>query len=221
MHRLIIGGTNGLGLELARGYRDRGDEVTVTGRRKLEEEGIEAIQLDLSEDDLSKRLGELTMQLPEVHTLVYAAGFAEDGHITDSSDEQIEAMLDVGARGLIYSVRHLLEAQGQLDELITITSTSQWTPREREPVYNFVKAGSGLFTEALSKDKRVGKAMVFGAAGMDTPFWREMPDKDLSGYNDPAEVAAELLRLMEADFTYQFVKVGRNPLSIEIAQTDD
>ena len=219
MHRLIVGGTSGLGLELARSFRDSGDDVTVTGRRELIEDGLDVVHLDLAEPELPARIGEMVMQLPEVNSLVYAAGYYQEGRVTDLSDEQIEQMLSVGGRGLIYATREVLAKQDRLDELITITSTSQWTPRELEPIYNYTKAGEAHFSHAIAQDPRVEKVLVVGPAGMDTDFWRDREDMDTSTYNDPADVATEIMELRRAEYGYRFAKILRDPLSTEIVET--
>ena len=171
MNALVVGGTSGLGLELAKELQSAHSEVYVTGRRELDEPGLHYEQFDLAEPDLPKRIGELVIRLPEIDTLVYAAGYFQDGRVTDLNEQQIEEMIDVGGRGLIYFIKSVLEKQGKLGELITITSTSQWTPRQKEPIYNFVKAGAGHFSNAIAEDGRVGKVLIAGPAGMRTGFW--------------------------------------------------
>lgn len=191
MITLIIGGTSGLGLELAKRLQVRGSTVYVTGRRKLNEPSLQYIAFDLSAPDLPGRLGELIGGLPEIDTLIYAAGYFQEGRVTDLNETQIEEMIDVGGRGLIYAVRAVLAKQDKLKELITITSTSQWTPRQLEPIYNFAKAGAAHFSNAMAEDGRITKVLVAGPAGMNTAFW-EGTDKvahDTSTMLDPAWVA--------------------------------
>src|SRR5258706_94298 len=122
MNALIVGGTSGLGLELAKDLRDAGSEIYVTGRRELDEPGLHYEKFNLAAPELPKRIGELVMRLPEISTLVYAAGYFQEGRVTDLSEKEIEEMIDVGGRGLIYFVKSVLGKQGSLDELITITS---------------------------------------------------------------------------------------------------
>ncbi len=222
MNALVVGGTSGMGLELGHLMYANGDSVIVTGRHDPEVESIEYRTFALHEQLLSQRIGEFVSGLPEVHTLVYAAGFFQKGHITELSDDQIEEMLDVGGRGLIYFVKHLLEKQGALPELITITSTSQWTPRELEPVYNFAKAGAGHFSNGISLDPRVGKALVAGPAGTASEFW-EGTDQDTSMMMAPKWVAEQIMRLRTDEYSYRFAKILRAtddlPNRVEIEET--
>ena len=218
MNTLIIGGTSGLGLALAKGMQASGDEVYVTGRRALDEPALHYEAFDLSAPNLPMRLAELIAKLPQLNTLVYAAGYFQEGLVTDLSEQQIEEMIDVGGRGLIYAVQAVLSKQGQLDELVTITSTSQWTPRKLEPIYNFAKAGAAHFSNAVAEDGRIGKVLVAGPAGMDTAFW-EGTGHDVSTMLDPAWVAAEVMKLRGDDYSYRFAKIMREPARVEVVET--
>lgn len=219
MNTLIVGGTSGLGLEIARNFNKQDDKVFVTGRRDFHEPNLHYEQFDLSAPHLPQRIGELVMRLPEINTLVYAAGYYQEGRVTDLSEEQIEEMITVGGRGLIYFARELLEKQGKLEELVTITSTSQWTPRKLEPIYNFAKAGAAHFSNALADDGRVGKVLVAGPAGMDTAFWEGVERDDNAEMLDPAWVAAEVLKLRDGSYNYRFAKILREPSRVEIIET--
>lgn len=219
MNTLIVGGTSGLGLEIAKDFHEEGDEVYVTGRRELDEDGLHYEQFDLATPNLPQRIGELVMTLPQINTLVYAAGYFQEGRITDLSEQQIEEMINVGGRGLIYFVRALLEKQGELDELVTITSTSHWTPRKLEPVYNFAKAGAAHLSNGIAEDGRVGKVLVAGPAGMNTAFWEGIERDDFDKMLDPSWVAGEVMKLREDDYQYRFAKIMREPARTEIVET--
>lgn len=219
MNSLIVGGTSGLGLEIAKNLHSEGNEVYVTGRRSLDEPEIHYEHFDLAAPELPKRIGELVMRLPEINTLVYAAGYFQNGRVTDLTEQQIEEMLDVGGRGLIYFMKAILEKQNKLDELVTITSTSQWTPRQYEPIYNFAKAGSGHFSDAMVEDGRVGKVLVVGPAGMKTAFWEGVKRDDVDTMLDPTWVAGEVIKLREGDYKYRFAKILRQLARVDVVET--
>jgi short-subunit dehydrogenase len=219
MASLVIGGTSGLGLEIAKELLTEGDDVLVTGRRELNNPKIKYLSFDLTLADLPKRTQELVKGLPKISKLVYAAGYFQEGRLTDLSEKQIEEMIDVGGRGLIYFTKAILEKQGELDELITITSTSQWTPRKLEPIYNFVKAGAAHFSNAMSEDGRISKVLVAGPAGMKTAFWEGVQRDDLDKMLDPAWVAKEVIKLSKDSYKYRFAKILREPSRVEIIET--
>lgn len=219
MNALIVGGTSGLGLEIAKELHQEDNEVYVTGRRKINEPELHYEHFDLAKPNLPERIGELIMRLPKIDVLVYAAGYFQEGQVTDLSDKQIEEMIDVGGRGLIYFTRALLEKQNKFDELITVTSTSQWTPRKYEPIYNFAKAGSAHFSNAMAEDGRIGKVLVAGPAGMRTNFWDGIPRDDLDTMLDPTWVAQEITKLRKDTYTYRFAKILREPARTEVIET--
>jgi short-subunit dehydrogenase len=219
MNAVIIGGTSGLGLELAKKLAKQGIEVVVTGRNDPKSQELSFIRLDLSAPDLAKRMELFVKGLPKVDLFVYAAGYYQEGRITDLSEEQIEDMINVGGRGLIYSLRALLNKQAALPELITITSTSQWTPRQLEPIYNFVKAGVGHFTNSMAEDGRVAKVMVAGPAGMKTAFWKHDPGRDMSDMLDPEWVADQIMQARKQDYKYKYIRILRSPARVEEVET--
>ncbi len=220
MNTLIIGGTTGLGLQLAKQIKTNGGEVIITGRKEVHED-VEFRAFDLSAPELAKRVEDFVEELPTIDRLVYAAGYFQEGRITDLSDAEIEEMISVGGRGLIYFVKSLLVKQATLTELITVTSTSQWTPRQKEPVYNFAKAAAAHFSNGIAEDGRVAKVLVAGPAGMRTAFWDNVDRDDLDDMLDPAWVAERIIELTEDSYRYRFARILRQPARVEIIESRD
>lgn len=219
MNVVIIGGSSGLGLELAKKFAVQGDSVIITGRTDLKEESVKFIPLNLSEPELPNRIEAFVQDLPQVDLLVYAAGYYQEGRVTDLSEAEIEEMLDVGARGLIYSVRAVLKKQEHLGTLVVISSSSQWTPRKLEPIYNFVKAGEGHFANAMAEDGRIDKVLVDGQFGMQTGFWRNIKHPDWDNMLDPKWVAERIIEQLKPDYRYRFIKTHRTPPKVEVVET--
>ncbi|HUD11809.1 MAG TPA: SDR family NAD(P)-dependent oxidoreductase [Candidatus Saccharimonadia bacterium] len=218
MNCLIIGGTSGLGLSLAGMLTDT-HHVIVTGRHNPDRADLQFERLELSESTgLEDRIDRLVQLLPQIDLVIYAAGFYQDGRITDLSTEQIMAMINVGLMAPTFLVRSLLIKQGKLSGFIAVTSTSQWTPREREPVYTAAKSGLGALAKSLSLDPRVMKTLVVGMAAMATPFW-DGYGRDLTIMLDPEWVAARVLELLANPFTYRFAHVLRDDPRVEIQET--
>jgi short-subunit dehydrogenase len=216
MTTLIVGGSSGLGLALAKEFADKGDKVIVTGRSAPDVNFVEFKKLDLSKQPASA-IAQLVAELSQIDRLVYAAGFYQEGRVTDLSEAEIEEMINVAGAGLIYFMRELLAKQDSLAELITITSTSQWTPRQSEPIYNFAKAGIGHFSNAMAEDGRVGKVLVVGPSGMRTKFWDGVKRDDLDKMLDKEWVAQQALQALDGSFKYKFIKILRQPARVEVA----
>jgi NAD(P)-dependent dehydrogenase (short-subunit alcohol dehydrogenase family) len=214
---LIVGGSSGLGLELARRL-SADHEVFVTGRRDPSVNNLQFRLLELGDDVLATNLDALVADLPEIDLVVHAAGFFQEGTISDLTDADIAKMERVGLLAPAMLLARLLRKQNKLSGFIAITSTSQWTPRLLEPMYTAVKAGLGMLANSISLDERVGKVLVLGPAGMRTRFW-EKDGRDTSDMLDPEWVATEIMELWGEDFNYKFVRALRNPARVEIVET--
>ena len=221
MNVLIIGGTSGLGLELARRWVGAGANVAITGRTapSVPGESITFHRLDLNASKLPEKLDALVAKLPAIDLFVYAAGFYQEGRITDLSEQDIEGMLNVGGRGVIYGLRALLKKQAELPEFISITSSSQYVARQLEPIYNFVKAGAGHLAGSMAEDGRIAKVLHVAPSGMQTAFWRAAPGKDVGGYLDPSWVADAIEKIRKKEYRYKYVRVQRDPARIEEVET--
>lgn len=218
MSDLIVGGTAGLGLELAKLLKSQGRDVIVTGRHDPEVDGLQYHEFDIIKNEsLADAVDEFVAILPKIDLFMYAAGFYQEGTLTELGEHDIEHMLQVGIEAPIWFLRELLQRQGDLAGFIAITSTSQWTPRLKEPIYTAVKAALGQFANSTAEDTRIGKVLVAGPAGMATDFWR-MTEHDISHYNDPHWVAQQILEQYDGDYNYKFIKILRDPARVDIAE---
>lgn len=222
MHTLIIGGSRGIGNELAKLYTQQGDRVTVTGRTKpdVEVSGVTFSSLDLSSSTYSANIAKLINSLEPVDRVVFSQGYFQEGTITDLSEAEILDMIQVCGTSVILIARALLQKQGSLAECVVITSSSQWTPRKLEPIYNFTKAGIGHFSHALSLDERVHKVLVAGPTGTKTAFHAKRIGVDMSTYHEPAWVAEQIFEHAHGDYRYKFIKILRDPASVEVAEEE-
>lgn len=221
MNTLIIGGSRGIGWELAKIYAAEGATVTVTGRKHPDEKNAAIIfrELDLSSADYADSIRECIKEVGRIERFIYSPGYFQEGRITDLSEEEILDMVQVCGTGCILAARDILLGQDNLPECIIVTSSSQWTPRELEPIYNFAKAGVGHFAAALSLDARVGKLLVAGPTGTKTAFHANREGVDMSTYHDPAWVAKQIYDHVKDNFEYKFIKILRDPAKVEVSET--
>ncbi len=216
---LIVGGTSGLGLELATMYAILGHTVFVTGRKNPQQANINFIPFNI--EACSKRLIEETNQLisklPKINTLIYTAGFYQEGRIDTLDDKQILGMINIGLAAPALLVHRLKNNPGRPLKVMLITSSSQYTPREQEPIYTAVKAGLGMLGSSLALDPEIGKVLVVAPSGMKTPFWNK--EKDVSKYLEPKWVAEQIIKLSSGHFKYRYAKILRDPTKTEIIET--
>lgn len=219
---LIVGGSSGLGLELATLLHTKNNfEVYITGRKEPEDRQLRFVYLDIDQytDQLPHRIDEIISDLPKrIDLLVYSAGFYQEGNMKQLTDADLLKMMNVGLVAPTLILNRVLNRQERLPGFIAITSTSQWTPGIYEPFYSAVKAGLGMFANSLSLDPQIEKVLVAGPAGMKTNFWSNI-EKDTSTMLKP-EWVAEQIRLLyfEDNFKYKCAKILRDPPRIEIVE---
>lgn len=216
---LIVGGTNGLGRELALTLAPD-YEIAVAGRTKRDVFNFFPLSLSAAPKDnvsVAHQLNTIAKEWP-CDLIVYAAGFYQEGRITDLSDNAIADMMLVGVSAPAMLLSRYLGLYNRLDGFIAITSSSQWTPRKLEPVYTASKAGLGMLARSLAEDGRINKTFVAGPTGMKTPFW-DGTGKDTKEMLDPKWVAEQIVGAYAGSFRYRFIKIHRCPSRVEIADT--
>ncbi len=213
-HVLVVGGTSGLGLELAKQLRAHSGSVAVLGRSApRSNEGLSFFYSDLSYlNSVSSMLAmyDLLSAQRSIDLLVYAAGFYQEGTVGQLTFGDIEKMLNVGALGPALFLNAVLLQQGRLPGFIGITSTSQWIPRKLEPIYSFVKAGFAAFARSVSLDPAIGKVLLVAPAGMKTSFWNGTAI-GTSTMLDPAYVAEKTLACWFGEHGNRELHILREP----------
>lgn len=215
MNILIVGGTSGLGLEMGKLLLSSSEsKIYVTGRSsgKTPPE-LNFIEFTITESvtELAETLDKTIASLPAIHLLIYSAGFIEKGHIAELSDNHISQMINVGFSAPALILQRIIKKQDSLSGFIAVTSTSQWIPRELEPVYSGVKSGLAMLAHSVSFDPKVGKTLVVGPTGMNTDFWTGS-DRDLNDLLLPEVVASQIIELWKDTYTYRLARILRSPI---------
>lgn len=150
---LIIGGTSGIGLGLARRFAEAGSTVIVGGRDTGTVADLETVTVDVTDpDSVLRARDEVLRRHPDLDVLVTMAGvmliedLRDPAHIADT-----ETTIAVNLLGTIRSVdaftEHLL-ARGDGD-VVTVTSGIGFLPFPLMPSYGASKAGVHAYTESL------------------------------------------------------------------------
>ncbi len=158
---LVTGGTDGIGLEIARLMKAKGAPVIVCGRREdmlasAQAEGFEAIKADLSGADgctaFIKDLGKRPLDI-----LVNNAGMSGNFGPDDPLD------LALTDRAIFLNLNAPMHLIGQLlpdmltrpeAAIVNVTSGLAIAPRAGGPVYCATKAGLRSFTQSLRHNLR-------------------------------------------------------------------
>lgn len=215
---LIIGGSSGLGKELAKEYGNLGEHVIIVGRDedKLKSACDEVNRAGGTSDSVIcdiKSLKDIRIMADtvidkygRVDVLINSAGVGYFGELRDYSEHEIEDMMDVNVKGVIYVVREFIDSVN--DQIINIISTAGLRGKPRETVYCASKFAIRGFTEALIKEYEHQDLNITAVymGGMDTPFWDSNDHiKDKSRLKSPSYVAKKIMEQND----------GRNEIIVE------
>lgn len=167
---LVTGGTDGIGLEIARQLNRKGADIIVCGRREdllqsARGEGFEAMSADLSNADGCQALARALEQRP-LDILVNNAGMSGNFGPEDPLD------LALTDRAIFLNLNAPMHLIGQLlpgllarpeAAIVNVTSGLAIAPRAGGPVYCASKAGLRSFTQALRHNLRQSKVHVIEA----------------------------------------------------------
>ena len=219
---LVVGGSSGLGLDLAKHYIREGHTVCVTGRHDPDLKGAIYFELNIGENsvELANSIDKLLETFAEVNTLIYSAGFCQRSHIDELTDADIMQMTNTGLLAPMLLVQRLKNNLDTPLKVMLVTSSSQYTARETESVYCATKAGLGMFGASLVLDKAIGKVLVVAPSGMKSTFWRNS-DVDTSGMLETQWVAEQIVELSSGQFKYKFAKILRNPERVTLEKCLD
>lgn len=150
---LIVGGTSGIGRGLAQRFADAGSTVIVGGRTAGRVEGLETVEVDVTDpDSILRARDEVLTRHPDLDVLVTMSGvmliedLRDPAHIVGA-----ETTIAVNLLGTIRVIdaftSHLIQRGGA--NIITVTSGIAFLPFPLMPSYGASKAGVHAYTEAL------------------------------------------------------------------------
>lgn len=217
---LIVGGSSGVGLELAEHYVAEGHTVCITGRSNPQILEAKFYPLDIGADRMSAQVDALLDGFSDIHTVIYAAGFLQRGTIETLDDAALISMVNLGLLVPMMLVARLKPIAPTPLKVMLITSSSGYTPRPNEPAYAAVKAGLSMFGASIARDPEIGKVLVAAPSGINTRFW-EGTDEDTSTMLNPGWVAEQIVDLSSGAFKYKYVKLLRDPARVEVVECYD
>lgn len=204
MH-IVLGGTSGLGLDIANLLREQGGRVLVIGRTHNEAEHGEGFALDLfdrgavewSVDELEQRLsGEV------LESFVWSAGYIMRGNFAEQ--ENVRSMAEVNFAGALplvqWAWKHML-GQEVAGKMVIISSTSGVKPRADEAVYSATKHAQVGFARCLGMEAQEQgenvQVLLCLPGATKTPLWDGKKPDDYDTFNDPKKVAAKIVTTMQ------------------------
>jgi len=169
---VVIGGTSGIGLAIARGMAEAGADVVATSRRmdlveaaaaEIEQRGRRSIRVSSDVSDrasLQNVLDESIRTIGKVDILVNSAGRTKRAPTLDFSEEDWDDIIDTNLTGTLRASqvfgRHMLERES--GSIINIASLSTFVGLHEVAAYSASKAAVGSLTKSL--------AIEWGARGV-------------------------------------------------------
>ena len=150
---LIVGGTSGIGLELAHRFAKDGNTVVVGGRQPEPRDGLQSVQIDVTDPaSVLRARDEVLAAHPDLDVVVTMSGvlLTEDlrdpAHITDA--ENMVATNLLGTIRVIDAFTPHLIGRGA-GTIITVSSGIGFLPFPLMATYGATKAAVHSYTESL------------------------------------------------------------------------
>lgn len=150
---LIVGGTSGIGLGLARRFAQAGSTVIVGGRNPAGVEGLQTVEIDVTDaDSVLRARDEVLAHHPDLDVVVTMSGIMLIEDLRDPAHfAQAETTINVNLLGTIRVIDaftpHLINRGA--GDIITVTSGIAFLPFPLMPTYGASKAGVHAYTESL------------------------------------------------------------------------
>lgn len=201
---LVTGGTDGIGLELARQLRDKGARVLVCGRdadrlAAAGRAGLEATAADLSSRGGCDALLAALAGVP-IDILVNNAGAGTSYDVAGDIDRDgLDRSVFLNLNAPMHLIAGLLPVLRERPDaaIVNVTSGLAYAPRAGAPVYCATKAGLRSFTQALRFQLRDTRIRVIEALPpvVDTRMTAGNPHRKMPA----AACAAAILDAIERD----------------------
>ncbi|MFE5138375.1 SDR family oxidoreductase [Streptomyces fagopyri] len=150
---LIVGGTSGIGLELAHRFAKDGNTVVVGGRKPEPQDGLQSVQIDVTDPtSVLRARDEVLAAHPDLDVVVTMSGvlLTEDlrdpAHITDAENMVATNLLGT-IRVIDVFTPHLI-GRGA-GTIITVSSGIAFLPFPLMATYGATKAAVHSYTESL------------------------------------------------------------------------
>jgi len=201
----VVGGTDGIGRELASQAEALGAAVVVDGRRT----GLDVRDYAVVErhvEDAASRLG-------GIDHVVCTAGVLRLGKAVDMPPDELAEIVDVNVNGSLNVARashpHLSKSRGSL----TLFASSSFTVgRPNYVAYSASKAAVVNLAQGLAEEWAEDGIRVNAVSPerTDTPMRRRaFPDESRAGMLQPADVARATIGLLSSPLTGQVLDVRR------------
>lgn len=194
---LILGGTHGLGAEIAAALRQEGEETYVVGRSYDAARDGAGEKLDLNDRKAVEAFALKVQDMP-LKSFYWVAGYIYSGDFA-AQDDVLE-MADVNFANplpIAHAAWQKLLAVPTSTRFVIVSSTSGIRARDLQVTYAATKhaqvgLGRSLGQESERLKSKV-KVALFLPGGMKTPLWDGQKPEAYDSFLDPAKVAQRIV----------------------------
>ncbi len=145
---VVTGGSSGMGLAIAKKLKENGIKVYILDKQQAPE-GFDFFKVDIRSDEEIKNA---FSQIPEIDILVNNAGVYFEKYLENTTNEEIDKMVDINIKGTYMVTRNAIEKIKQSRGcIVTIASCLGVVPELTSPLYCTTKAGLIMFTKCLAQ----------------------------------------------------------------------
>jgi short-subunit dehydrogenase len=203
---LILGGTHGLGREIALALQVNGEATYVVGRSYSADIDGEGEVLDLSDAEAVKPFAKSVggMQLKGFY---WVAGYGYNGDFAKQTDaERMVAVNFANVMPIAQKIWQQMQTSDKSTRFVVVSSTTGTKARAEEAVYAATKHAQVGFARSLGLEserlKSKVKVSLFLPGGMRTPFWKGKEPTGYESYLDPKKVAARIVSQVRDQSTF-------------------
>ena len=156
---VVVGGSSGLGLDVARGFAREGAQVVIAARDgdRLTSAASELdaipIACDITSFESVEALGKQVLeQCGRLDVAVNSAGFEAQTAIRDITPETLEPMVAVQFTGAVYFIRHMAAAMESGGAIVTVSSLTGVMVPQNYAAYAGAKAGINHVTRIAASE---------------------------------------------------------------------
>lgn len=191
---LITGAASGLGLALARGYLEAGDEVILTDVHPEAPPGVRGLdgrwsylQLDVTNDD---DWAAAVRAVDTLDILINNAGIAAGGRLDATSMETWQRIVDINLLGVVRGCKAMVPKLGRGGRVVITASAAGLVHAPHMGAYNATKAAAVALAETLDAELR---PQGISTSVICPLFFRSGLADSLSGDDPQADQAARTL----------------------------
>lgn len=146
---VVTGGSNGIGEAIAKKLKELGAKVIIFDTKEPKWE-FEYYKVNITKDDEIKKA---VNSVGKVDILVNNAGIYFEKYIEETTDEDIDNMVDVNIKGTFKVTRNLIDKIKETNGcIVNIASCLGLVPELTSPLYCTTKAGIVMLTKCLAQE---------------------------------------------------------------------